>query len=246
MRLSQHTALITGGTSGIGAATVRLFVKEGAQVAFTGRRVDQGKALATETGAIFVPTDHATLAGCEHAFHSAVARMGTISVLFNNAGLVLKGRAEDTSEEAWAETLNLNVTNVWRMSKLVVPHMRQHGGGAIINNASDFALVGGRHYAAYCASKGAVVQLTRAMALDHAGEGIRINAVCPGDTQVERWAAKGAASLEAMLQSHAANLPIGRVGTPEEIAKAVLFLASPDSSFMTGHALVVDGGNTAQ
>jgi len=246
MRLSQRTALITGGTSGIGAATVRLFVKEGAQVAFTGRRVDQGQTLAAETGAIFLPADHATLEGCEHAFRSAVGRMGAISILFNNAGVVPKGRAEDTSEEAWAETLNVNVTSVWRMSKLMVPHMRQHGGGVIVNNASDFALVGGRNYAAYCASKGAVVQLTRAMALDHALEGIRVNAVCPGDTQVERWAANGAAALEAMLQRQAADLPMGRVGKTEEIAKAVLFLASPDSSFMTGHALAVDGGNTAQ
>jgi NAD(P)-dependent dehydrogenase (short-subunit alcohol dehydrogenase family) len=247
MRLSQHTVLITGGTSGIGAATVRLFVKEGAQVTFTGRRIDQGQALATETGAIFVPADHATLEGCEQAFRSAAARMGKISTLFNNAGFVPKGRAEDTSEEVWAETMNLNVTSVWRMSKLAVPHMRQHGGGVIVNNASDFALVGGRKYAAYCASKGAVVQLTRAMALDHALDGIRVNAVCPGDTQVERWAAQGdAADLKAMLQRRAADLPIGRVGTPEEIAKAVLFLASPDSSFMTGNVLVVDGGNTAQ
>ena len=246
MRLNLHTVLITGGTSGIGAATVRLFRKEGAQVAFTGRRIEQGEALAAQTGAIFIPADHATLTGCEHAFRSALARMGTISVLFNNAGVVPKGRAEDTSEEVWATTLNLNITSVWRMSRLIVPDMRQHGGGVIVNNASDFAVVGGRQFAAYCASKGAVLQLTRAMALDHASEGIRVNAVCPGDTQVERWAAKGQTELDAVLQRLGAGLPMGRVGTPEEIAKAVLFLASPDSSFMTGQALVVDGGNTAQ
>lgn len=246
MRLSQHTVLITGGTSGIGAATVRLFVKEGGRVAFTGRRKEQGEALAAQTGAVFLAADHSTLAGCEQAFHSAVARMGTISVLFNNAGFVPKGRAEDISEEVWAETLNLNITSVWRMSKLAVPHMRLRGGGTIVNNASDYALVGGRHYAAYCASKGAVLQLTRAMALDHASEGIRINAVCPGDTQVERWSTQGETELAAMLQRHGAGLPMGRVGTVEEIARAVLFLASPDSSFMTGQALVIDGGNTAQ
>ena len=246
MRLSQQTVLITGGTSGIGAATVQLFRKEGAQVTFTGRRIEQGGALAAQTGAIFIPADHATLAGCEHAFRSALARMGTISVLFNNAGIVPKGRAEDTSEEAWAATLNLNITSVRRMSRLIVPHMRAQGRGVIVNNASDFALVGGRQYAAYCASKGAVLQLTRALALDHASEGSRVNAVCPGDTQVERWAGKGQTELEGMLQRDGASLPMGRVGSPEEIAKAVLFLASPDSSFMTGQALVVDGGNTAQ
>ena len=246
MRLNDVTALITGGTSGIGAATVRLFAQEGARVAFTGRRADLGERLAEETGAAFIEADHTTLAGCEHAFHAAVERLGRVSVLFNNAGIVPRGRAEETSEEVWADTLNLNVTHVWRMSKLAVPHMRAGGGGVIINNASDFALVGGRGFAAYCASKGAVMQLTRAMALDHAREAIRINAVCPGDTMVERWAARGGANLAAMVQGHADALPMGRIGAADEIARGVLFLASPDSSFMTGQALVLDGGNTAQ
>lgn len=247
MRLKNCTALITGGTSGIGAATVRLFTSEGARVAFTGRRQDQGTALAADTGATFVAADHQTQAGCEDAVSAAIDHLGHVSILFNNAGIVTTGRAEDTSEESWAETINLNVTAVWRMSKLIVPHLRSNRGGVIVNNASDFALVGGRGYAAYCASKGAVAQLTRAMALDHAHEGIRINAVCPGDTQVERWAAKrDADTLRDVLNAKAAALPMRRVGTAEEIARSVLFLASPESSFMTGQMLVADGGNTAQ
>jgi meso-butanediol dehydrogenase/(S,S)-butanediol dehydrogenase/diacetyl reductase len=246
MRLAHQTALITGATSGIGAATLRLFIAEGAKVAFTGRRADLGQSIAAETGAHFIEADHATREGCEHAFHQAVAALGRIAILFNNAGFVPKGRAEDTSEETWAETLALNVSGVWRMSRLAVPHMRANGGGAIVNNASDFALVGGRGYAAYCASKGAVVQLTRAMALDHAVDKIRVNAVCPGDTMVERWATRAGDQLADVMARHGAALPMGRVGTADEIARAVLFLASSDSSFMTGHALAVDGGNTAQ
>jgi meso-butanediol dehydrogenase / (S,S)-butanediol dehydrogenase / diacetyl reductase len=129
--------------------------------------------------------------------------------------------------------------------------MREHGGGVIVNNASDWGMVGGTQAVAYCASKGAVIQMTRAMALDHAGENIRINAVCPGDTVVERWAedgyfkGSGPVSREKALKESGASLPIGRVAAPEEIARVVLFLASEDSSFMTGAALLVDGGNTA-
>jgi len=137
------------------------------------------------------------------------------------------------------------------MSKLALPHMRAQGGGVIVNNASDWGLVGAPNAVAYCASKGAVVQMTRAMALDHARENIRINAVCPGDTFVERWLQEGyfketGASLEKGLMEMGEALPLSRVGQPEEIAQAVLFLASDESAFMTGATLMVDGGNTAR
>ncbi|MGQ0603367.1 MAG: SDR family NAD(P)-dependent oxidoreductase, partial [Anaerolineales bacterium] len=134
--------------------------------------------------------------------------------------------------------------------RLVIPHLRAQGGGVIVNNASDWGLVAGRNSVAYCASKGAVVQMTRAMAVDHAREHIRVNAVCPGDTFVERWTTEGyhrnpTGDIDAMLKEMGKDLPMGRVGRADEIAKAVLFLASDDSSFMTGAALLVDGGNTA-
>ena len=160
------------------------------------------------------------------------------------------GAAEETSEADWAETLTLNVTGVWRMSKIAIPLMRAQGSGVIVNNVSDWGLVAGRSSVAYCTSKGAVVQMTRAMAVDHAREGLRINAVCPGDTFVERWTEQDyhrntGGDMEATLKVMGAALPMGRVGRADEIAKAVLFLASDDSSFMTGATLLVDGGNTA-
>jgi NAD(P)-dependent dehydrogenase (short-subunit alcohol dehydrogenase family) len=136
------------------------------------------------------------------------------------------------------------------MCRAVIPQMRAQGGGVIVNNASDWGLVAGRNSVAYCASKGAVVQMTRAMAVDHAREHIRVNAVCPGDTFVERWTTEGyhrnpTGDIQAMLKDMGQDLPLGRVGRAEEIARAVLFLACDDSAFMTGAMLVVDGGNTA-
>jgi meso-butanediol dehydrogenase / (S,S)-butanediol dehydrogenase / diacetyl reductase len=181
-----------------------------------------------------------------------VSQFGRIDILFNNAGVVMNGTAESTSEKDWAYVMNLNLTAVWRMSRLVLPHMRAGGGGAIVNNASDWGVVGAENAMAYAVSKAAVVQLTRCMALDLATENIRVNAVCPGDTFVQRWLDKGyfeasdLVTLEQAKAEAASGLPMKRFGKPEEIARAVLFLASADSSFMTGQALVVDGGNTAR
>lgn len=249
MRLENKVALITGGTSGIGKTTVELFIAEGAKVAFTGRRRQFGKQVAEKTGAYFIPADHRLMGDCERAVDETVSRYGRIDILFNNAGIVVSGTAESTTDEDWDETMQLNVTAVWRMSKLVLPIMRAHGGGVIINNASDWAFVGAPAVVAYCTSKGAVVQMTRAMAIDHAGENIRINAVCPGDTFVDRWVNEGYYSYSGAVseaEARKSDLPLGRVAETIEIARAVLFLASDDSSFMTGATLVVDGGSTAR
>jgi NAD(P)-dependent dehydrogenase (short-subunit alcohol dehydrogenase family) len=251
MRLQNKVALITGGTSGIGEATLKLFAAEGAKVAFTGRRVERGLDLQSLiSNSHFVAADHRKLEDCERSVAETISAFGRIDILFNNAGIVIGGTAEETSEADWAETMLLNVTGVWRMSRLVLPIMRQQGGGVVVNNASDWGLVGGQNAAAYATSKGAVIQLTRSMALDHGRENIRINAVCPGDTFVERWRERGyfrdAGGVEETLAKMGEALPMGRVGRAEEIARAVLFLACDDSSFVTGAALPVDGGNTAQ
>jgi meso-butanediol dehydrogenase / (S,S)-butanediol dehydrogenase / diacetyl reductase len=255
-KLSGKVAILTGGTSGIGKATALLFAAEGASVVFSGRRVPLGQALEAHIRqqggqAVFVETDHTDPAQCARLVERTLAAFGRIDILFNNAGVVTQGTAETTSEADWELTMALNVTAVWRMCRLVIPELRKVGGGVIVNNASDWAVVGARGALPYAVSKGAVAQMTRSMALDHAAENIRVNAVCPGDTFVERWleqgyySGSGPVTLEGARAESAASLPMGRFGQPEEIARAALFLASDDSSFVTGHLLLVDGGNTA-
>jgi meso-butanediol dehydrogenase/(S,S)-butanediol dehydrogenase/diacetyl reductase len=256
-KLSNKVALITGATSGIGKATAVLFAQEGARVVITGRRRERGEAVAAAIqdmgGACrFVQADHTRPEDCARAVEATLAEFGRLDILFNNAGIVTGGTAESVTEEDWQATLAINVTAVWRMSRLVIPHLRAGGGGVIVNNASDWAVVGARDALPYTVSKGAVAQMTRSMALDHDLEHIRVNAVCPGDTFVERWLEKGyfehddpVTREQAMLDS-ASDIPMKRFAQPEEIARAVLFLACDDSSFVTGQLLLVDGGNTAQ
>ena len=257
MKLSGKTAIITGATSGIGKATALLFAEEGANVVITGRRAELGQRVVEEIrqrGArgVFVQADHTQAKGCSHVVERTLAEFGGVDILFNNAGIVTKGTAETTSEEIWKATIAINITAVWRMSRLVLPVMRAQGGGVIVNNGSDWSVVAGEDAFPYVMSKGAVGMMTKAMALDYARANIRVNAVCPGDTLVERWLESGyfegsdPVTLEKAMQEASAYLPMGRFAKPEEIAKAVLFLASDDSSFMTGHLLLVDGGNTAR
>jgi len=256
-KLSGQTAIITGATSGIGKATAILFAQEGAKVVITGRRQDRGlevlSTIEAEGGVCqFIQADHTDPGDCSRVVEQTLSDYGRIDILFNNAGIVTHGTAETVIEDDWHKTLAINVTAVWRMSRLVIPIMRKQGAGVIVNNGSDWAVVGARDALSYAVSKGAVAQMTKSMALDHAHEGIRVNAVCPGDTFVERWLEKGyyedsdPVTREQALAESAAALPMKRFAVPLEIAKAVLFLASDDSSFVTGHLLLVDGGNTAQ
>lgn len=257
MRLKNKIAIITGGTSGIGKATALRFAEEGADLIVTGRRVSLGKAVEAECGSkgvrcVFVEADHSKVEDCQRVVEVALREFDRIDILFNNAGIVTKGTAETTSDEVWQSTLDINVTAVWRMSKLVIPQMKKQGSGAIVNNGSDWSVVAGMDAFPYIMSKGAVGMMTKAMALDYARDGIRVNAVCPGDTFVDRWMEKGyfegsnPVTLEEAIKESSAYIPLGRFGKPEEIANAVVFLASDESSFVTGHLLLVDGGNTAQ
>ena len=257
MRLKNKVAIITGGTSGIGKATALRFAEEGADLVVTGRRVSLGKAVETECSSkgvrcVFVEADHSKVEDCQRVVDVALKEFHRIDILFNNAGIVTKGTAETTTDEVWQDTLNINVTAVWKMCQLVLPHMKRQGKGAIVNNGSDWSVVAGKNAFPYIMSKGAVGMMTKAMALDYAHDGIRVNAVCPGDTFVDRWMEKGyfegsdPVTLEEAIKESSAYIPMGRFGKPEEIANAVVFLASDEASFVTGHLLLVDGGNTAQ
>jgi len=256
-KLSNKVAIVTGATSGIGKATALLFADEGADLVITGRRVELGQRLENEirqkgVRCVFVEADHTQAGDCSRVVERTLSEFGRMDILFNNAGIVTSGTAETTSEEVWNDTLAINVTAVWRMCKLVIPHMKRQGRGVIVNNGSDWSVVAGRDALPYVMSKGAVGMMTKAMALDYARENIRVNAVCPGDTFVDRWVEKGyfegsdTVSLEEAIKESSAYIPMGRFGKPEEIAQAVLFLASDASSFVTGHLLLVDGGSTAQ
>ena len=256
-RLSDKVAIITGATSGIGKATALLFAEEGAPVVITGRRAALGERVVEEIRergghGLFVQADHCEAGAGSRVVERTLAEFGRIDILFNNAGIVTSGTAETTTDAVWDQTLAINVTAVWQMSKRVIPVMKRQGGGVIVNNGSDWSVVAGRDAFPYIVSKGAIGMMTKAMAIDYARDNIRVNAVCPGDTLVDRWLEKGyfeasdPVSLEQAMKESSEYIPMGRFGRPEEIARAVLFLASDDSSFMTGHLLLVDGGNTAQ
>lgn len=254
-RLEGRVALISGGSSGIGKATALRLAAEGARVVIAARDGEKAASALAAIGdaggdARFVVCDVRSPESCQNAVTFALSAYGQVDILFNNAGVVPYGTVLDTTVETWLDVFAANVHGTFYLSRAILPHMITRGKGVIINNASDWAVVGAQNAAAYAATKGAVVQLTRSMALDHARQGIRVNAVCPGDTFVERWrSARGDMQNDAEFADYLRGLgekfPLGRVGHVDEIAAAVLFLASDDSSYMTGQLLVVDGGNTA-
>ncbi len=249
MRLDGKVLLVTGATSGIGAAIALEAAKEGAKLFLTGRSAERGEAIRKQcNGAVFHAADVTQKDVAETLIDAAAKQFGRLDVLVNNAGIVHRHTAETATDQEWDDVIATNVTSVFRMSRAALRQMKKQGGGTIINIGSDWALVGGRNAFAYCASKGAVAQMTRAMAVDFARDNIRVNCICPGDIETPMLAsgiAKRGMTLEEGLKHLAAAIPMGRVAQPREIGRAAVFLASDDSSFMTGAMLSVDGGSTA-
>jgi NAD(P)-dependent dehydrogenase (short-subunit alcohol dehydrogenase family) len=252
MRLEGKVALITGGTSGIGSATAIRFAGEGAAVAITGRNTERGEQVVQDIvanggEALFICSDVRRSEDCRHAVDQTLERFGKIDVLFNNAGVFHPKSIPDCTEEEWDETIDSSLKGAFLMSKYVLPSMIERGSGSIIHTSSGWGFQGGDKAAAYCAAKGGLIVMAKAMAIDHGPDGIRVNCVCPGDVLTPMLpddAVKRGMSWDDYAVG-AADRPLGRIGTAEDIANAVLYLASDESSFVTGEALVVDGGGIA-
>jgi NAD(P)-dependent dehydrogenase (short-subunit alcohol dehydrogenase family) len=244
------SVLITGGGTGIGKAAALEFSREGATVFITGRREEKLAEAAREAeaeglGILYAVSDISREDDCRLAVERAVREMGKLDILFNNAGVLIPGALHETTTAAWETTFGINVRGTWLMSKYAIPHMLSRGRGWIVNNASIVGLKGFAGLSAYTASKGAVIQLTRSMALEYADKGINVNAVCPGTT-VTPLVTEGfmkrvpdpGEGMRFMKSLH----PMGRLALPEEVARAVLFLCDERIGFVTGAALPVDGG----
>ena len=253
-KLKGKVALITGGTRGIGYATALLFLEEGAKVVITGRSEKHGKEAIDKLkhegfkDVFFIQGDVSRSADAERMIQATVNLFGQLDILFNNAGIWIEGTAEKASEGDWDRVIDVNLKGTFLCSKYALPYLKKTKG-VIVNTASCDGLVAETECVAYCASKGGVVLLTKAMALDHAKEGIRVNCVCPGaimTSMLEQGLPQSGPVREKYFKETAEAHPIGRIGEPEEVAKVVLFLASDDSSFVTGTALSVDGGYVAR
>lgn len=252
MLASDQVALITGGASGIGRAMALLFAVEGAAVSIVdldeAEGLDVVKKIQQRGGrGVFLRSDVTSAGDCQRAVTQTLEAFGGLNILLNNAGIIRRSTVLDISEEDWDQVMAVNVKSIFLMSKYAIPVMAGAGGGVIINTGSGWGLVGGRNAISYCASKGAVVNMTRAMALDHASENIRVNCICPGDTDTPmlRSEAQQLGELDEEFLAEAADRPLQRIGRPEDIAQAALYLASDAASFVTGTSLVVDGGGLA-
>ena len=248
MDFRNKVAIITGAASGMGAATAREFRAAGGKVVI----VDRNEPLAQQVAAEIeagppVIGDVSDSAFCNRAVETALERHGQLDVLVNAAGIIVRADALGTSDEQWQRVMNVNVNGVFYMSRAAIGPMKRQGGGTIINFGSIWGGVGAAGVTAYCASKGAVHQITRAMALDYVKDNIRINAVCPGEVNTPMLASERSEPVTPeLMQSLANTVPLGRLAEPVEIARVVLFLASDAASYMTGAMVNVDAGYTAR
>lgn len=251
-RLSGKVAFISGGGTGIGRACALAFAAEDAKVAVAGRRKEPLAAVAREIQssggkALAVACDIVDRGAVEAAISSVAQHFGLLNIIVNNAGAVMVGTAEETSDEDWSRVLATNLTGTFHVSRAAVPILRKAGGGSIVNIGSYLGIVGRERRAAYCAAKAGVAGLTRAMALDHARDNIRVNCVCPAivETEMSLLSLSKAPDPEAARKQRIAELPLGRFGKPEDIALMALYLASDESSWVTGTVFPIDGGQTA-
>jgi len=250
--LTGKVALVTGAAGGIGRAAALEMARAGAKVCVVDINEEQGEItaqLVREAGgeAFFQPCNVTLAEDCQRVLSGVIERWGKLDVLFNNAGITRRRNVIETTEQEWDQVMAVNVKSIFLMCKYAVPLMADNGGGSIINTASGWGLVGGGNAVSYCASKGAVVLLTKAMAVDHGPQNIRVNCVCPGDTDTNmlRDEALQLGQPEMALVEAGVDRPLQRVGQPSEIGQVVVFLASDMSSFVTGDSLVVDGGGLA-
>jgi meso-butanediol dehydrogenase/(S,S)-butanediol dehydrogenase/diacetyl reductase len=247
MEFADRVAIVTGGASGMGAATARRLAAGGARVLIVDRNGDLGAGVAAEIGGTSIVGDIADSGFCDSTVAAAVGQHGRLDVLVNAAGVIVRASGEDTTDDQWARIMGVNVSGTFFMCRAAVREMRLRGVGAIVNFGSIWGDLGSAGVAAYCASKGAVHNLTRALAMDHAGHGIRVNAVCPGEVNTPMLQSERAEAVtDQLLARIAATVPMGRLAEPDEIARVVCFLASDDASYMTGALVSVDAGYGAR
>jgi NAD(P)-dependent dehydrogenase (short-subunit alcohol dehydrogenase family) len=248
MRFHNKTTLITGGASGMGAAAARLFKAEGAHVFIVDRNQDLAQRTASDIGATVLIGDVGDSKFCDGAVAEVVRQHGRLDVCVNAAGIIVRATGIDTSDDDWQRMLNVNVSGVFYMCRAAIRQMKAQGSGAVVNFGSIWGELSGAGALAYAASKGAVHQITRTFAIEHARDGVRVNAVCPGEVNTPMLRAAGRATPLADEQLRAMGervVPLGRLAEPEEIARTVLFLASDDASYITGSMVYVDGGFSA-